>query len=211
MPDVEKMVGDYSPLGNGNVSSFIWRGVSVTVKDRQTHEDKLILNNVTGTVRAGELMAIMGPSYVFLFSPLICLLDADFPQWFWQINTTQCSRQPCTYKRRSHSIRDLPECPFSGRPDDAQDQLLRRARRYSGRLVDCQGNLDSCCSPVVAQGSFCQRPHISCRDASHCVWTYRSERYPGRDTYKKGYLGWPETSCQCCCSNDHRSQDPVPR
>lgn len=62
MSDVEKMMGDYAQLTNHNIRSFLWRGVSVTVKDRQTHEDKPILNNVSGIVYAGELMAIMGPS-----------------------------------------------------------------------------------------------------------------------------------------------------
>lgn len=66
MSDVEKMIGDYSQLTNHNIRSFLWRGVSVSVKDRQTHEDKPILNNVSGIVYAGELMAVMGPSYVVL-------------------------------------------------------------------------------------------------------------------------------------------------
>ncbi|KAH0354154.1 putative ABC transporter, partial [Aureobasidium melanogenum] len=62
MSDVEKMMGDYSQLTNHNIRSFLWRGVSVTVKDRQTQLDKPILNNVSGIVKAGELMAVMGPS-----------------------------------------------------------------------------------------------------------------------------------------------------
>jgi ABC-type multidrug transport system ATPase subunit len=66
MSDVEKMMGDYSQLTNHNIRSFLWRGVSVSVKDRQTQLDKPILNNVSGIVKAGELMAVMGPSYVVL-------------------------------------------------------------------------------------------------------------------------------------------------
>lgn len=67
-------MGDYAQLTNHNIRSFLWRGVSVTVKDRQTHEDKPILNNVSGIVQAGELMAIMGPSYVLYCFLLSCHL-----------------------------------------------------------------------------------------------------------------------------------------
>jgi hypothetical protein len=76
MSDVEKIMGDYAQLTNHNIRSFLWRGVSVSVKDRQTHEDKPILNNVSGIVRAGELMAVMGPSYVILINSHL-LINAD--------------------------------------------------------------------------------------------------------------------------------------
>jgi len=72
MSDVEKIMGDYSQLTNHNIRSFLWRGVSVSVTDRQTHEDKPILNNVSGIVYAGELMAVMGPSYVIPLRLLPC-------------------------------------------------------------------------------------------------------------------------------------------
>ena len=95
MSDVEKMMGGYSQLTNHNIRSFLWRGVSVSVKDRQTHEDKPILNNVSGIVYAGELMAVMGPSYVvFHFSASSSLTGS---QWFWQINSSEraCQPRPC--------------------------------------------------------------------------------------------------------------------
>lgn len=97
MSDVEKMMGDYAQLTNHNIRSFLWRGVSVTVKDRQTHEDKPILNNVSGIVYAGELMAIMGPSFVYL--PFLVFCSLMYLQWLWQINTSQCPGQPCSCQR----------------------------------------------------------------------------------------------------------------
>ncbi|KAG8629316.1 hypothetical protein KVT40_003181 [Elsinoe batatas] len=63
MSDVEKMIGgDYAQLTNTNIRSFGWKGVTVTVKDRQTQQPKNLLNDVNGLVKAGELLALMGPS-----------------------------------------------------------------------------------------------------------------------------------------------------
>lgn len=65
MSDIEKMIGgDYAQLTNTNIRSFGWKGVTVTVKDRQTQQPKTILNDINGIVKAGELLALMGPSYV---------------------------------------------------------------------------------------------------------------------------------------------------
>lgn len=63
--DIEKMPvqqGDYAQLTNTNIRSFGWKGVTVQVKDRQTKEPKNLLTDVNGFVRAGELLAVMGPS-----------------------------------------------------------------------------------------------------------------------------------------------------
>lgn len=54
--------GDYAQLTNTNIRSFAWRGVTVTVKDRQSQQPKTILSDVNGIVKAGELLALMGPS-----------------------------------------------------------------------------------------------------------------------------------------------------
>ena len=65
MSDIEKMIGgDYAQLTNTNIRSFGWKGVTVTVKDRQSQQSKTILSDVNGIVKAGELLALMGPSYV---------------------------------------------------------------------------------------------------------------------------------------------------
>jgi hypothetical protein len=93
MSDVEKIMGDYAQLTNHNIRSFLWRGVSVSVKDRQTHEDKPILNNVSGIVYAGELMAVMGPSYVISLPILSLMLTIS--QWFWKVYSSQRTGQPC--------------------------------------------------------------------------------------------------------------------
>ncbi|QIX01973.1 hypothetical protein AMS68_007490 [Peltaster fructicola] len=63
MSDIEKMIGgDYAQLTNTNVRSFGWKGVTVTVKDRQSQQPKTILSDINGLVKAGELLALMGPS-----------------------------------------------------------------------------------------------------------------------------------------------------
>lgn len=65
MSDIEKMIGgDYAQLTNTNIRSFGWKGVTVTVKDRVSQQPKTILQDVNGVVKAGELLALMGPSYV---------------------------------------------------------------------------------------------------------------------------------------------------
>jgi hypothetical protein len=47
---------------NESIRSFLWTGVTVNVKDRNSKKDKVILSNVDGMVKEGELMAVMGPS-----------------------------------------------------------------------------------------------------------------------------------------------------
>ncbi|KAF2269694.1 ATP-binding cassette transporter-like protein [Lojkania enalia] len=61
--DVEKDAGhDYAHLTNDSVRSFSWHDVTVTVKDRQTKQPKKLLSSVSGSVQAGEMLALMGPS-----------------------------------------------------------------------------------------------------------------------------------------------------
>ncbi|TKA66773.1 hypothetical protein B0A55_09100, partial [Friedmanniomyces simplex] len=63
MSDIEKMIGgDYAQLTNTNIRSFGWKGVTVSVKDRQSQQPKTILSDINGIVKAGELLALMGPS-----------------------------------------------------------------------------------------------------------------------------------------------------
>lgn len=62
VPDVEKSGGDYAHLTNMAIQDFGWEGVSVTVKDRVTKLPKTILSDISGGLKAGELLAIMGPS-----------------------------------------------------------------------------------------------------------------------------------------------------
>jgi hypothetical protein len=62
--DVEKNA-DYAHLSNTSVKSYAWENVTVTVKDRSTKQPTVILNKCSGIVNAGEMLAIMGPRYVF--------------------------------------------------------------------------------------------------------------------------------------------------
>jgi len=63
MSDIEKMIGgDYAQLTNTNIRSFGWKGVTVSVKDRQSQQPKTIISDINGIVKAGELLALMGPS-----------------------------------------------------------------------------------------------------------------------------------------------------
>ncbi|EZF33721.1 hypothetical protein H101_02726 [Trichophyton interdigitale H6] len=55
--------GDEHPfLMNETVEHFSWKGVTVSVKDRETKQPKAILRDATGYVNKGELMVLMGPS-----------------------------------------------------------------------------------------------------------------------------------------------------
>ncbi|RYP63670.1 hypothetical protein DL771_009158 [Monosporascus sp. 5C6A] len=49
-------------LLNTTVHNLTWRGVTVTVKDRNTKHLRNIVDNVEGIVEAGEICALMGPS-----------------------------------------------------------------------------------------------------------------------------------------------------
>ena len=63
MSDLEKNSHlEYDQLTNTDINTFAWRGVTATVTDRQTKQPKAILSDVSGLVRAGELLALMGPS-----------------------------------------------------------------------------------------------------------------------------------------------------
>ncbi|KAI8662548.1 ABC transporter domain-containing protein [Fusarium sp. Ph1] len=60
--DLEERPVAEKHLFNTTVKHLTWRGVTVTVKDRETKEPKAIVDNVEGVVEAGEICALMGPS-----------------------------------------------------------------------------------------------------------------------------------------------------
>ncbi|KND92179.1 ABC transporter G family member 15 [Tolypocladium ophioglossoides CBS 100239] len=49
-------------LFNSTVRSFLWSGISVGVKDRETKKSRTIVYDASGIVNAGEICALMGPS-----------------------------------------------------------------------------------------------------------------------------------------------------
>ncbi|KAF7719993.1 ABC-2 type transporter [Penicillium ucsense] len=49
-------------LMNHSVKNFSWNGLTVTVKDRQTKQARDLINDITGDVQQGEIVALMGPS-----------------------------------------------------------------------------------------------------------------------------------------------------
>lgn len=53
--DLEERPVAEKHLLNTTVKNLTWRGVTVTVKDRETKEPKAIVDNVEGVVEAGEL------------------------------------------------------------------------------------------------------------------------------------------------------------
>ncbi|ROW17675.1 hypothetical protein VPNG_00597 [Cytospora leucostoma] len=60
--DVEKNAMAEAYLQNETIHNISWRGINVTVKDRESKQPKVIVDNVHGYVEAGELLALMGPS-----------------------------------------------------------------------------------------------------------------------------------------------------
>lgn len=54
MTDVELSAVDDTHLKNTTVRNFIWKNVTVTVKDNKTKESKAILDDVSGVVEAGQ-------------------------------------------------------------------------------------------------------------------------------------------------------------
>ncbi|KAJ5943668.1 hypothetical protein N7516_003836 [Penicillium verrucosum] len=49
-------------LMNETVRNFSWQGLTVTVKDRETKKSRDLINDISGDVQHGELVALMGPS-----------------------------------------------------------------------------------------------------------------------------------------------------
>lgn len=52
--DIEQKAVDDAHLRNTTIQNFVWRGVTVTVKDNKTKKPKAILDGIDGIVRAGE-------------------------------------------------------------------------------------------------------------------------------------------------------------
>jgi len=53
---------EFSQPAKSTIESFTWKDVNVTVRDRRSRQPKMILKNISGVVKAGELLALMGPS-----------------------------------------------------------------------------------------------------------------------------------------------------
>ncbi|KAK0952049.1 hypothetical protein LTS01_024999, partial [Friedmanniomyces endolithicus] len=65
MAEVDRIeCGGYTRLENTGIRSFGWKGVTVKVNNRHSHAQKAILSDVTGIVKAGEMIAVLGPSYI---------------------------------------------------------------------------------------------------------------------------------------------------
>ncbi|KAL3455569.1 P-loop containing nucleoside triphosphate hydrolase protein [Aspergillus heterothallicus] len=60
-PDLERNESSRF-LMNQTVRNYCWKGLTVTVKDRETKKARDLINDVNGDVQQGELVALMGPS-----------------------------------------------------------------------------------------------------------------------------------------------------
>lgn len=52
--DIEQKVVDDCHLANDTVRNYVWRGVTVVVKDHDTKQPKAILQDIAGVVEAGK-------------------------------------------------------------------------------------------------------------------------------------------------------------
>ncbi|KAJ5486714.1 hypothetical protein N7530_001014 [Penicillium desertorum] len=60
-PDLERNDSGHF-LMNETVRNFSWQGLTITVKDRETKKARDLINDISGDVQHGELVALMGPS-----------------------------------------------------------------------------------------------------------------------------------------------------
>ncbi|KAJ5277081.1 hypothetical protein N7497_006493 [Penicillium chrysogenum] len=60
-PDLERNDSGHF-LMNETVRNFSWQGLTVTVKDRESKKARDLINDISGDVQHGELVALMGPS-----------------------------------------------------------------------------------------------------------------------------------------------------
>ncbi|KAL8303734.1 hypothetical protein RB597_004861 [Gaeumannomyces tritici] len=60
--DVESRGASEEHLMNTTVQNISWKGITVTVTDRETKQPKRLVDDLEGVVYAGELCALMGPS-----------------------------------------------------------------------------------------------------------------------------------------------------
>ncbi|KJZ70824.1 hypothetical protein HIM_09783 [Hirsutella minnesotensis 3608] len=60
--DPEKGLSEDECLFNSTIKSFVWSGVTIHVKDKNTKKPRAIIDDAAGVVNAGEICALMGPS-----------------------------------------------------------------------------------------------------------------------------------------------------
>lgn len=63
--DIEGQAVAEAHLRNTTIQNITWRGVTVTVKDRETKLPKTILENVEGIVEAGNIRPSLSPPFNF--------------------------------------------------------------------------------------------------------------------------------------------------
>ncbi|KAJ5991661.1 hypothetical protein N7522_011868 [Penicillium canescens] len=61
-PDLEQNDDGGRFLMNHTVQHYSWKGLTVTVKDHETGKARDLINDISGDVQQGELVALMGPS-----------------------------------------------------------------------------------------------------------------------------------------------------
>jgi hypothetical protein len=91
--DVEKHAGDSHHLSNTTIKNFVWKDLTVTVKDNKTGKPKRILTSVEGCVKAGKPSRLYSPfpKLMNLFS-LRRVGRPHGPLWLWENHFAQCSR-----------------------------------------------------------------------------------------------------------------------
>ena len=97
----ETLEDGLTDLKNDMISGLVWEGVTVSVKQRRSSKSKIVLDNIGGIVKAGEILALMGPSYVHC--TLVDLESADMAA------AEAPERRPCSTCSRIAAFKPSPK------------------------------------------------------------------------------------------------------
>lgn len=69
--DIEQHAVAEAYLCNTTARNLSWRGITVTVKDRETKQSKIIVDNVEGYVEAGQSLHLIPANFVYIIGATV--------------------------------------------------------------------------------------------------------------------------------------------